>query len=79
MVNVELLKREIADLGVPKTVIAEKCAMTRQSLDNKLEKPHTITADEAYEMAAALRITEPKKLLAIFFAPKVEPDTNREG
>lgn len=73
MVNVELLKREIVDLGVPKTVIAEKCNMSRQSLDNKLEKPHTITADEACKIASALRITEPEKLLAIFFASEVEP------
>lgn len=76
MVNVELLKDEINDLGITKSALAEKCHMTRQTLDNKLEKPQTITADEAYEMATALRITDPIRLYEIFFAPRVETGAN---
>lgn len=72
MVDVKLLQEEIEAVGVPKTVLAAKCNMTRQTLDNKLEKPSTITADDAVNLAKALRITDTDRLLAIFFAPKVE-------
>ena len=72
MVNVALLKREIDDLGIPKKTLAEKCHMSRYTLDNKLEKPETITADEVMYFADALRITDVDKLMAIFFAKEVE-------
>lgn len=72
MVNVKLLLEEIEDLGIPKTVIAEKCGITRQTLDNKLERPSTITADDACNIAKALRITDTQRLMEIFFSEKVE-------
>ena len=72
MVNVELLKKEIADLGITKKSLAEKCHMSRYTLDNNLEKPETILADEVMYFADALRITDTEKLMAIFFAKEVE-------
>lgn len=72
MVNVKLLLEEIEDLGIPKTVIAEKCGITRQTLDNKLERPSTITVDDACNIAKALRITDTQRLMEIFFSEKVE-------
>lgn len=72
MVNIELLKQEIEDVGIPKTVLAEKCKMTRQTLDNKINNPKTITADDACNLATAMRITDTDKLLSIFFAKEVE-------
>ncbi|MBQ1292429.1 MAG: helix-turn-helix domain-containing protein [Clostridiales bacterium] len=72
MVNIELLEAEINEVGIPKTVLAEKCGISRQTLDARLKSPHTLTADDAYNLAQALRIHEVDKLMRIFFAPKVE-------
>ena len=72
MVNIELLKAEIDDLGIPKERLAQKCRMSRYTLNNKLENPKSITADEAYLLADALRITDVSKLMSIFFAKEVE-------
>lgn len=77
MVNVELLKKEIEDLGITKKSLAEKCHMSRYTLDNKLEKPETILADEVMYFADALRITDTSKLMAIFFAREVEENINQ--
>lgn len=79
MVDVELLKKEIKDLGITKKSLAEKCHMSRYTLDKKLEKPETILADEVMYFAEALRITDIDKLMAIFFVNKVEKNTNQEG
>ena len=72
MVDIDLLKAEIEDLGIPKERLAQKCNMSRQTLNNKLDNPKTITADEAYLFASALRITDTSKLMSIFFAETVE-------
>lgn len=72
MVNTKLLLEEIEAVGVTKTALAEKCGITRQALDNKLNGKSIITADEACNLASALRITDTNRLLDIFFAPKVE-------
>lgn len=72
MVNVELLKAEIEDVGITKLKLAEKCRMSRQTLDNKLDNPKTITADDAYMLATALRITDVSRLMSIFFTDEVE-------
>ena len=72
MVNVELLKAEIDDVGIPMVRLAQKCNMSRQTLNNKLENPKSITADDAYSLASALRITDTDKLMSIFFAEKGE-------
>ena len=72
MVNVELLKNEINDLGIKQSVLAEKCGVSRQTIMNWLENPNAISAYHARVLADALRISEPDKLMAIFFAPNVE-------
>lgn len=72
MVDIALLKAEIEDLGIPKNSLAVKCKMSRQTLDNKLENPNSITAQEAYLFSKALRIEDKDRLLRIFFAPDVE-------
>lgn len=76
MVNIELLKAEIEDLGVTKGKIAEKCGISRPTLESWLERPELISAKGAKALADALRITEPEKLLAIFFADEVDKNVN---
>lgn len=76
MVNIDLLKQEITDLGISKKSLAEKCHMSRYTLDNKLKKPDTILANEVMYFADALRITDTDKLMAIFFAREVEENVN---
>jgi len=72
MVNVELLKQEIKELGTTQTNLAEKCGVTRQTIANWLENPELISVNNAKNIADALRITDHDKLFAIFFAPNVE-------
>ena len=72
MVNIELLKSEIEDLGITQTVLAKKCGVSRQTISNWFENPNNISTYHARVIADALRITEHNKLLAIFFAPNVE-------
>lgn len=72
MVDGKLLIAEIEEVGIPKTVLAAKCKISRQTLDYKLGHPNAITADEACLMAKALRITDTDRLMAIFFADEVE-------
>lgn len=76
MVDVVLLQAEIDDLGIKKNVLAEKCGMSRYTLDNKLKNPRTFTAEDCFSLSSALRITDQDKILRIFFAPNVEPTTN---
>ena len=72
MVDISLLTKEIDDLGVTKGVLAEKCKISKPTLNNWLKNPDLITAKGAKLMADALRITDPEKLMAIFFAPDVQ-------
>ena len=77
MVNVELLKSEIDDLGIKQSVLAEKCGVSRQTIINWLANPEIISVYHAKKIADALRITDTKKLMAIFFAPNVETDSTK--
>lgn len=72
MVNVDLLRTEIDDLGIKQNILAEKCNVSRQTIQNWLDRPELISAYHARALADALRITDTDKLLAIFFAPNVE-------
>lgn len=72
MVDIVLLQKEIDDLGIPKATLAEKCNMSRYTLDNKIKNPRTITANDCYSLSKALRITDVDKIMRIFFAPNVE-------
>ena len=76
MVDVELLRAEIKDLGITDVKLAEKCNFTTRTLQNKLNKPNTITVNDALNIARALRIQEPEKLFSIFFASEVEKKGN---
>ena len=68
VVNVDLLRAEIEDVGITDVKLAEKMGFTVNTLKNKLEKPHTITADDAYNFVQALRISDTAKILQIFLA-----------
>lgn len=72
MVNTELLKAEIKDLGIKQSKIAQKCHVSRQTVNKWLSNPSKISVDQAKALADALRITDPDKFMAIFFAPNVE-------
>ena len=77
MVNVEMLKREINEIGVSKIKLAEACGFTRQTLDNTLATPATFTAADVYALTKALRISK-ERAMEIFFAPDVEKNGNKE-
>ena len=77
MVNVELLKHEISELGITKIKLAEVCGFSRQTLDNKLANPDTFTATDVYALAGALRLSK-ERAMEIFFAPDVEKNGNTE-
>ena len=77
MVDVSKLTKEIQELGVPKAVLARKCNMSRQTLENKLANPKTITAEDIDHFADALRIpVGSPKFMGIFFAPEVQETVN---
>ena len=77
MVDTSLLMKEIEDIGIKKKTLAEKCHMSRNSLDNKLRKPKTITADDFMNFAEALRIEYgTEKFRSIFLAPEVEENVH---
>ena len=79
LINSELLKSEIDDLGIRQNVLAEKCGVSRQTMVAWLENPKLISAYHARVLADALRITDEQKLLAIFFAPNVEDISTKPG
>lgn len=78
MVNSELLQKEIEDLGIKQSVLAEKCGVSRQTINSWLNNPNNISASNARKLADALRITDSENLLAIFFAPNVEESSTKE-
>ena len=79
MINTDLLRNEIEDLGIKQNVLAEKCGVSRQTINNWLSNTESISAHNARLLADALKITEPDKIMAIFFAPNVEnSSTNKK-
>lgn len=80
MVDVAKIEAEMKNLGIKKTVMAEKCGMTRPTLNKRLAHPESITVSDAKNMARSLRIDENSaKFMEIFFAPDVEENVNKEG
>lgn len=71
MVDVVALRSEMENLGIPKTVLANKLGVSRQTLDNKFNNPDTITVKEALIMCDALKITDTGQIMDIFFAHDV--------
>jgi len=76
MVDMQAVEKCRADLGIPKTVIASKCGVVVNTYDNWLKNPEMVSAKNAKTLAESLNITEPKKLLAIFFAENVQQNVN---
>ena len=72
MVDMIAVEEIRSDLGIPKTVIASKCKVSVNTYDNWIKKPETVSAKCAKIIAEALNITEPERLLAIFFADNVQ-------
>lgn len=72
MVNMKAVEDIRESLGIPKTKLAEKCGVSVGTYDNWLKRPTTISSTGAKALAEALLITEPERVLAIFFAPNVQ-------
>ena len=80
MVNIELLEKEIKDMGIKRIVLAQKCGISRQTLEKKLTHPELFSRTEVELMANALRIPVDSELFtSIFFAPDVEKTVNSEA
>lgn len=67
MVNVNLLKEKIAEVGMPIVVLAEKSGMSRETLYNRFEKPNSFKASEIQSLTVVLRMTKEERD-NIFFA-----------
>lgn len=77
MVDMKKVEEYRSTLGIPKATIASKCGITVNTYDNWLNKPSMISAKGAKALADALMITDPERLLAIFFAPNVQDIVNK--
>lgn len=71
MVNVNLLKDKIAEIGIPIVVLAEKSGISRETLYNRFEKPNSFKASEIQSLTKVLRMTKEERD-DIFFANKCE-------
>lgn len=79
MINIELLNKEIKDLGIFKKKLAEKMGVCRYTLDRKLANPDTIRAHDVINICEALRIPiGSQKFIDIFFAPDPNEEANHE-
>ena len=78
MIDIRKLEHEISEIGITKETMAQKCGFTRQTLNNKLKNPDTITASDAYAIKNALRIDN-EKFMSIFFASDAEKNCNTEA
>lgn len=78
MVDMKAVEKYRAELGIPKATIASKCEISVNTYDNWVSKPTMISAVKAKALADALKITEPDRLLAIFFASNAQENVNIE-
>lgn len=76
MVDMFEVENRRSTLGIPKSVIASKCGVTVNTYDNWIKNPNMVSASKAKYLADALMITEPDRLLAIFFASNVQENVN---
>lgn len=76
MVDMKAVEEYRSNLGIPKTVIANKCGVVVNTYDNWVKHPEMVSAKNSRALADALMITEPKHLLAIFFAPNAQENLN---
>lgn len=71
MVNVELLKKKIADSKIPITSICKEAGILRESLYNKFDNPATFKVDDIQGLTVALKLTKAERD-SIFFAKECE-------
>lgn len=69
MVDINLLKRRIADSGITIAHIAKEAGMSRETFYNRLENPE-FKVSEAQRIGKTLHLTE-QEFLQIFFASNV--------
>ncbi|PWM78758.1 MAG: hypothetical protein DBY32_04600 [Phascolarctobacterium sp.] len=68
MVNSELLKQEIKDSGLKIAKIAEIVGMSHNAFSGKMGNVRPFTILEAKAICNTLNITDPARIVAIFFA-----------
>ena len=71
MVNIKLLKHDIAESGMTMVSIASKSGMLRETLYNRLAGKGEFTASEIAGLTDALHMTQERRDY-IFFNQKVE-------
>lgn len=76
MVDMNEVESIRTELGIPKTIMAKKCKVSVNTYYNWIKDPSSITAQNAQAMAEALKITEPDRLLAIFFMSDVQTNVS---
>lgn len=68
MVNSELLKEEIQNSGLKVNKIAEFVGMSHNNFSGKMRNVRPFTILEAKTICDVLNITDPARIVAIFFA-----------
>lgn len=71
MVNVNLLRDKIEEVGIPVAVVAEKSGMSRETLYNRFDKPNSFKASEIQSLTLILHMTKEERD-DIFFANNSE-------
>lgn len=66
MIDLEALKKNIEDSGIPIAHLAKKCAISRETFYNRLSGKSEFKASEMYALPIALRLTKEERD-AIFF------------
>lgn len=61
MVNLEELKKEIADSGMTMVAIAKKSGISRVTLYNRLDGVGEFTASEIVGISSALHLSKPRR------------------
>ena len=80
MIDIELLDKEIRDMGIKRIVLAQKCGISRQTFDKKMANPELFSRTEVENLAGALRIpVGSEEFTRIFFAPDVEEKCKQGG
>lgn len=73
--NLEYLNGRIAMSKIPITAIAEKMAISRQSLYLKMKGEREFKSSEVTKLCEILRLTEEERSL-VFFADRVDKNAN---
>lgn len=76
MVDMNAVDKVRKDIGITKVKLASKCNVSVGTYENWRKKPSMVSAINAKALADALMITEPERLIAIFFAPDVQENVS---